>query len=65
MAEECDLHLELAKLTIPNLWQQLLMQVSPVDIKLTYALGSIIPHLFDVRKKKKKPVEEFPDNQSK
>ncbi len=52
MAEECDLHLELAKLTIPNLWQQLLMQVSPVDIKLTYALGSIIPHLFDVRKKK-------------
>jgi hypothetical protein len=52
MAEECDLHLELAKLTIPNLWQQLLMQVSPVDIKLTYALGSIIPHLFDVREKK-------------
>jgi hypothetical protein len=52
MAEECDLHLELAKLTIPNLWQQLLMQVSPVDIKLTYALGSIIPHCLMQGKKK-------------
>ncbi len=50
MAEECDLHLELAKLTIPNLWQQLGMQVSPVDIKLRYALWE--HHLFDVRKKK-------------